>query len=99
MTVQPREIDDVLDNPGMGFCRFHFGFGHPPKPDEYPHTTVAYFRWPWRNWNRRKASTICLGGRVIAQAKAKGRPSPSRIVSEYKTGTPKWVLDKGVSAA
>ena len=47
VTVQPREIDAVLDNPGMGLADFHFGFGHPPSTEEYPHATVAYFRWPW----------------------------------------------------
>ena len=79
VTVQPREIDEVLDNPGMGFADFHFGFGHPLKPDEYPHTTVAYFRWPWAgSWNRRRPVQFCVGGRGDrTEAKAKVRPSPS----------------------
>lgn len=47
VTVYPREIDDVLYNPGMGVADFHFGFGHPPTVEEYPRATVAYFRWPW----------------------------------------------------
>src|SRR5687768_12342603 len=47
VTVRPREIDDILYNPGMGFTDFHFGFGHPPPVEAYPHATVAYFRWPW----------------------------------------------------
>ena len=46
-TVTPREIDDVLYNPGIGFADFHFGFGDPPSLDEYPRQTVAYFRWAW----------------------------------------------------
>ncbi|HNI69408.1 MAG TPA: beta-galactosidase, partial [Nitrospira sp.] len=99
VTVQPREIDDVLYNPGMGFADFHFGFGHPPKPDEYPHTTVAYFRWPWAELEPAEGQyNFALIDGIIAQAKAKGETLAIRIVSEYKTGTPKWVLDKGVGS-
>ena len=97
--VQPREIDDVLDNPGMGFADFHFGFGHPPESDEYPHTTVAYFRWPWAELEPVEGEyNFALVDGVIAQAKAKGETLALRIVSEYKTGTPQWLLDKGVGS-
>ncbi len=34
VTVYPREIDDLLSNPGMGFTDFHFGFGHPPPVEQ-----------------------------------------------------------------
>ena len=99
VTVHPREIDDVLDNPGMGFADFHFGFGHPPKADEYPHTTVAYFRWPWAELEPAEGQyNFALVDGIIAQAKAKGETLAIRIVSEYKTGTPQWLLDKGVGS-
>ncbi len=99
VTVQPREIDDVLYNPGMGFADFHFGFGHPPKPDEYPHTTVAYFRWPWAELEPAEGQyNFALVDGIIAQAKVKGETLAIRIVSEYKTGTPQWLLDKGVGS-
>ena len=99
VTVHPREIDDVLDNPGMVFADFHFGFGHPPKADEYPHTTVAYFRWPWAELEPAEGQyNFALVDGIIAQAKAKGETLAIRIVSEYKTGTPQWLLDKGVGS-
>ncbi len=99
VTVQPREIDAVLNNPGMGFADFHFGFGHPPKAEEYPHTTVAYFRWPWAELEPAEGQyNFALVDRVIEQAKAKGETLAIRIVSEYKTGTPQWLLDKGVGS-
>lgn len=99
LTVYPREIDDVLDNPGMGFADFHFGFGHPPQAEEYPHTTVAYFRWPWAELEPAEGQyNFALLDRVIEQAKAKSETLAIRIVSEYKTGTPKWLLDKGVGS-
>jgi len=66
VTVQPREIDEVLDNPGMGFADFHFGFGHPPAPEEYPHPTVAYFRWPWAELEPKEGQyNFALVDRVI----------------------------------
>ncbi len=99
VTVQPHEIDEVLFNPGMGFADFHFGFGHPPKAEEYPHTTVAYFRWPWAELEPAEGQyNFALVDRVIEQAKAKGETLAIRIVSEYKTGTPQWLLDKGVGS-
>ena len=99
VTVHPREIDEVLDNPGMGFADFHFGFGHPPAPEEYPHTTVAYFRWPWAELEPKEGQyNFALVDRVIEQAKAKGETLAIRIVSEYKTGSPQWLLDKGVGS-
>ncbi len=99
VTVQPREIDAVLDNPGMGLADFHFGFGHPPSTEEYPHATVAYFRWPWAELEPAEGQyNFALVDQVIAQAKAKGETLAIRIVSEYKTGTPQWLLDKGVGS-
>lgn len=99
LTVHPREIDEVLYNPGMGFADFHFGFGHPPQADEYPHTTVAYFRWPWAELEPAEGQyNFALVDRVIEQAKARGETLAIRIVSEYKTGTPQWLLDKGVGS-
>ena len=99
VTVHPREIDDLLYNPGMGFADFHFGFGHPPGVDEYPHATVAYFRWPWAELEPAEGQyNFALVDRVIEQAKAKGETLAIRIVSEYKTGSPQWLLDKGVAS-
>lgn len=99
VTVHPREIDDLLYNPGMGFTDFHFGFGHPPSVEEYPHATVAYFRWPWAELEPVEGQyNFALVDRVIEQAKAKGETLAIRIVSEYKTGTPQWLLDKGVAS-
>jgi hypothetical protein len=99
VTVHPREIDDILYNPGMGFTDFHFGFGHPPPVEEYPHATVAYFRWPWAELEPAEGQyNFALVDGVIEQAKAKGETLAIRIVSEYKTGTPQWLLDKGVAS-
>ena len=57
VTVHPKEIKDVLYNPGMGLADFHFGFEHPPSADEYPRQTVAYFRWSWSDLEPEEGST------------------------------------------
>lgn len=36
VTVRPAEIAGILYNPGMGVADFHFGWGNPPPPGEYP---------------------------------------------------------------
>ena len=83
----------------MGFTDFHFGFGHPPPVEQYPHATVAYFRWPWAELEPVEGQyNFALVDRVIEQAKAKGETLAIRMVSEYKTGTPQWLLDKGVAS-
>src|SRR5690349_14914973 len=72
-TVRPREIDDLLYNPGMGVTDFHFGFGHPPPIEQYPQATVAYFRWPWAELEPAEGQyNFALVDRIIKQAKAKG---------------------------
>ena len=40
VTVRPREIDDVLYNPGMGFTTSNCFNG---EPSGYPASTIAYW--------------------------------------------------------
>jgi hypothetical protein len=95
--VRPAEIDDVLTNPGMGFADFHFGFDHPPSADDYPSSTVAYFRWSWADLEPAEgAYNFDLVDRVIEKARAKGETLAFRIMTEYRKGSPQWLLDKGV---
>ncbi len=98
VTVHPKESDQILYNPGMGLADFHFGFGHPPRiPEEYPRSTVAYFRWSWAELEPEEGRyAFEFVDRVIAQAKAKGEALAFRIMTEYEKGTPGWLLSKGV---
>ncbi len=52
VVVAPREIAEVLVNPGMGFETFHAmngeGPGKRPPPENYPTCSVAYFRLWWK---------------------------------------------------
>jgi hypothetical protein len=99
VTVRPVETDDVLSNPGMGFADFHFGWGHPPPPSQYPPQTVAYFRWTWDDLEPSEGQyNFRLVDNVIRQAKARGETLAFRIMSVYKGSTPKWLRDKGVES-
>ena len=99
VTVRPREIKDVLYNPGMGLADFHFGFGHPPSNDEYPRQTVAYFRWSWSDLEPEEGQyAFDFVDRIISQAKEKGETLAFRIMTDYKVGSPAWLLNKGVGS-
>jgi len=97
VTVQPKEIHDILYNPGMGFADFGFGYGNPPPPEQIPRQTVAYFRWSWADLEPVEGEyNFALVDRVIEQARAKGESLAFRIDVESKAGSPQWLLDKGV---
>ena len=100
VTVQPTEIEDILYNPGMGFADFHLGFGNPPLPPrQHPRPTVAYFRWSWADLEPAEGQYyFALVDSVIAQAKAKGETLAFRVMTDYGTGSPRWLLDKGVAS-
>ena len=99
VTVHPREIKNVLYNPGMGLADFHFGFEHPPSTDEYPRQTVAYFRWSWSDLEPEEGRyAFDVVDRIINQAKTKGETLAFRIMTEYKAGSPEWLLRKGVGS-
>lgn len=100
VTVHPQEIDEILYNPGMGVADFHLGaFSHPMTREEYPRSTVAYFRWSWADLEPAEgAYNFGLVDRVIEQANAKGETLAFRIMVEYKAGSPQWLLDKGVAS-
>jgi hypothetical protein len=99
-SVYPKEIDDILYNPGIGFADFHFGFDDPPLVDEYPRQRVAYFRWFWADLEPLEGQyNFELVDSVIREAKAKGETLGFRIMTEYRGTTPWWLLNKGVASA
>ena len=99
VTVTPREIKDVLYNPGMGLADFHFGFEHPPSMDQHPRQTVAYFRWSWADLEPEEGRyAFDFVDRIIALAKARGETLAFRIMTEYKAGSPEWLFQKGVDS-
>jgi hypothetical protein len=99
VSVYPKEIKDVLYNPGMGLADFHFGFERPLSTDQYPRQTVAYFRWSWSDLEPEEGQyAFDFVDQIISQAKAKDETLAFRIMTEYKTGSPEWLLHKGVES-
>ena len=77
VTVTPREIKDVLYNPGMGLADFHFGFEHPPSMDQHPRQTVAYFRWSWADLEPEEGRyAFDFVDRIITSPRRRERPWP-----------------------
>jgi hypothetical protein len=99
VTVHPRENDDILYNPGMGFADSHFGFGHPPPTSVYPRSTVAYFRWSELISSLRKSTPSEFVDRIIEQAQAKGETLTFRIMTEYRHGSPQWLIERSSDCA
>ena len=97
VTVTPAEIDDVLTNPGMGFA--DFGMWSSLTLEEHPLTSVAYFRWPWAEMEPTEGGYAFddLDG-VIEEARGRGMSIAFRFMSEYDTGSPQWLLDKGIDS-
>ena len=46
VTVRPKESNEVLVNPGMGWTTFH-SFNGDEKNRDYPRASIAYFRFYW----------------------------------------------------
>ena len=84
---------------GHGVRRLPFGLWEPPlPPSQHPRPTVAYFRWSWADLEPAEGQyDFVLVDSVIAQAKVKGETLAFRIMTDYGTGSPRWLLDKGVA--
>lgn len=95
VTVKPAAIDDILNNPGMGFA----DFGWNPPADQYPVGSVAYRRWTWAELEPTEGQyNFAMVDQEIADAKAKGEDLAFRIMTVYDTSSPQWLLDKGVGS-
>ena len=46
VVVTPKEIDEVLVNPGMGFTTF-YSFNGDEINRNHPACSIAYYRWYW----------------------------------------------------
>ncbi len=94
VTVRPREIDDVLPNPGIGFTTMSCFDGDVPG---YPQSTIAYFRWYWDAIEPQQgAYRWDIIDDTIAQAKARGQRVALGIMPvNGRSGVPQWYRDLG----
>jgi len=94
VTVCPREIDDVLCNPGIGFTTFGNFDGDVPG---YPRSTVAYFRWYWNSIEpQRGVYRWDIIEDAIREAQARGQRVALGIMPvDGESGAPEWYRGLG----
>jgi hypothetical protein len=93
-TAVPVESSEILNNPGMGFADFHFGWGAPTLPlSQYPVTRVAYFRWTWAELEPQPGQfNFAMVDNILAQARARNQ----RLAFRIMPAIPAWLAAQGV---
>jgi hypothetical protein len=94
VTVRPREIDDILYNPGMGFTTSNSFDG---EVAGYPKSTIAYWGWYWDKIEPENGVYRWeLIDEVIEKARARGQRVAIRIMpANGRGGVPQWYRDLG----
>jgi hypothetical protein len=95
--VEPREINDLLANPGMGWQTFHTFADQDPALQGLP-SGSAYFRLYWRDIEPQegKIDFEKLDG-LLAQARKAGQRLSLRVMcaGERTIDVPEWLKSKG----
>jgi len=96
--VTPRETDDLLANPGMGWQTFH-RFADEDKALESLPSSTAYFRFYWRELESQEGSIdFAKLDALLARARAAGQKLAFRIMctgSGQYMDVPSWLKDRG----
>lgn len=98
-TVTPKEIDDVLYNPGMGFANTQGDIMYLQNSGNYPETKVTYVRWYWDEVEPQEGDyAFAMVDEQIARAQERGETFAFRLMaaSGTKTRIPQWLIDKGI---
>ena len=95
-TVEPREIDDLLVNPGLGFETFHC-FNGDREVRNYPACSIAYFRFYWDQLEPEENQyAFGLIDELLAKARARGQDLALRFMAmDTVPKTPTWYRNKG----
>lgn len=97
--IEPREIDDLLANPGMGWQTFHRFADQDPNLAGLP-STSAYFRFYWSEIEPEegKIDFPKLDG-LLARARKAGQQLAFRVMcagtSDEEMYVPGWLKEKG----
>ncbi|MFC2075601.1 DUF4832 domain-containing protein [candidate division KSB1 bacterium] len=91
---EPKEIDDVLPNPGIGFTTHGSYDG---KVQGYPRSRVAYFRWYWKDLEPQQGNyQWSLIDNVITRARDAGQTLALRVMpADGEPKAPQWFRDLG----
>ncbi|MCF7805451.1 MAG: DUF4832 domain-containing protein [Candidatus Marinimicrobia bacterium] len=92
--VSPRETDEVLVNPGMGFTTHNRFNG---EVAGYPESSIAYFRWYWEELEPQEGQfNWDMVDSVLAGARAHGQRLATRIMpANGRDGVPEWYKELG----
>jgi hypothetical protein len=100
VVAEPKEIQDVLANPGMGWQTFHCFADEDEHLRGIP-TKTAYFRFYWDGIEPEEGKVdFALFDELLAHAHRAGQRLGFRIMiastDPNSLGAPKWLRDKGV---
>ncbi len=95
--VRPREIEDILINPGIGFTTFGQLDGSLPR-SEYPASSLAYDRFYWKDIEPEPGKIRFNDiDEIIQQAQARGQSFAFRIMAANGgLQIPAWLLKLGI---
>ena len=99
--VEPKEIDDLLANPSMGWQTFHRTADRDPALDGLP-SSVAYYRFYWRDAEPQPGKPdFQKFDDLLAQARRAGQKLAFRLMVAGTSGTevshsPLWLKQLGV---
>src|SRR5438067_7941962 len=98
VVVTPREIDDLLANPGMGWQTFHTFADEDHALDGLP-SGCAYFRFYWREIEPRRGEIDFQKlDSILAHARRAGQRFAFRVMctgSGEPMDAPQWLRDEG----
>jgi hypothetical protein len=99
VTVRPKEMNDLLANPGMGWQTFHH-FADEDKNLAGLHSTSAYFRFYWGDMEPAEGKIdFAKFDALLARAKKAGQKVAFRVMCAGTEGrylyVPAWLKDSG----
>jgi hypothetical protein len=94
--VEPRVIDDILLNPGIGFETFHCFNGDKSVPN-HPECSIAYYRFYWDQVEPEEDKfDIALVESLLAKARSRKQQLAVRFMAmDTVPKTPAWYQKKG----
>lgn len=100
VVVRPKETDELLANPGMGWQTFHRFAGQDENLQGLP-TSSAYFRFYWRELEPREgAIDFATLDRLLATGRRVGQKLAIRVMvtgSDEPSDCPDWLRKAGCS--
>ena len=97
VVVTPRETDELLLNPGMGFVSVE-SFNNWVRQFRHPLCSIAQFRWYWKDIEPQEGQIdFALIDRMIELGTANGQKIMLRVMcQDGVVDVPQWLIDQGL---